>query len=147
MNVSPLIKEMVINGLLVAKMRTQPETKAGLVLYGLSGLLAVTGIPFLAYSFYLWIISQEHMPVEAAAYTTLALFLLAGVCGFTAHILTSRNKRRRALQHHNDDMAGMIQTLLGAMEEELEGPMRDYPKTTLAAAAIAGMFAGKYLHQ
>ncbi len=146
MNVSPLIKEMVINGLLVARMRTQPETKAGLVLYGLSGLLAVTGIPFLAYAFYLWIISQERLPVEAALYTTLVLFVLAGLCGLIARVLTSRQKRRRAL-HHSDDMAGMIQTLLSAMEEELEGPMRDYPKTTLAAAAIAGLFAGKYLHQ
>jgi hypothetical protein len=146
MNVSPLIKEMVINGLLVAKMRTQPETKAGLVLYGLAGFLALTGIPFLAYAFYLWIITQDYVPYEAALYTTLALFMLAIVCGLIGHLLKSRLKRRRAV-HHQDDMAGMIQTLLGAMEEELEGPMRDYPKTTLAAAAIAGMFAGKYLHQ
>ena len=145
MDVSPLLKEMVINGLLIAKMRTQPQTKAGLALYGLSGLFAVTGIPFLGYGFYLWIISQEHTPLEGALYTTLALFALAAVCGLAGHIMTTRLKRRRAMLHQ-DDMAGLVQTLLGAIEEELEGPMREYPKTTLAAAAIAGMFAGKYLH-
>lgn len=143
MNLSPIVKEVALNGLLIAKMRAQPRTKLGLALYGFSGIFAVTAIPFMAYSFYLWA-GQETSALNAALYTMLALLGLALIFFGVGCILTSRFKKRYA-RHLHDDVTGVIQSLIAAVEEELHIPVREHPKTSLALAGLFGLIAGKYI--
>jgi hypothetical protein len=140
---SPVLKELVINGILLARMRPRPANKVGLSLYGFSAVLAMAGMVYLIYSGYL-ALQIVLNPVEAALAAALASFALACVTSLIARAVI---KRRRAEQvNQQSDLSQVIHSLIEVFEQEFGEPIRDNPKMALMAASIAGLFAGRQIH-
>ncbi len=140
---SPLLKEVAINGLLLARLRSQPETKAGLGLYALTGLLVAVGLAFLIHAGHL-ALKIHHTDLDAALWMSFFLLITAFVAGMTAHILTSARQRKNHA-HREEQLSETIHTIIEALGDELEGPVRENPKIALLIAGMSGLFAGTRL--
>jgi hypothetical protein len=118
-----------------------PRMRFGM--YAVAGFITALGVIFSFVAAYLWLLTVYSPPLAAMATAGLA-FLLAGVLvGLSLALRTMRRAKRRKAQV--DNMA-MMNSAMAMIAEELEEPVKAYPKTAIALATLAGIVAGDKLH-
>lgn len=115
------------------------KSKAGLGLMSLTLLLAGAAVIFFLYATYIWL-SQNFPPSTAAYYAggiTLAAAALTSLAGYG--LSQYRQYRIRQIKR---EVRETVQEALTIVTDELEDPVKDNPKTSVALAAFAGYVAG-----
>jgi hypothetical protein len=134
-----LILAVLLNGTGMSEKKNQ----IGLGLAALSLFLALTGLGFLMAAGYAFL--QEQFDTKTAAfYMALVTLACATVSSLTAYALFHyRQKRIRSYQRTITDN---IHSAINAVSDELEGPIRDNPKTAALLAGLAGYAAAQRFH-
>ncbi len=130
---------MLLNGTGMPERKTQ----LGLGLTALSVFLGLAGCGFLMAAGYGYL--QEYFDARTAtlymALITLGCALACSLVGYA--LIHYRQKRMRAVQ---STIADNLRSALASVTDELEGPIRDNPKTAALLAGLAGFAAAQRLH-
>lgn len=146
MSFSPVIKQVITQGILgSAKAKVRYNT-AGIALFGLAGSVGFLGLVFLAIAWNNYLLSAYSAPVAAAVTggSVLLLALVISGCGYW--ILRRRKSAGNLIPAKEKEVEDMIDLVLDSMLSELEEPIRQNPKTAMAIAGLAGLVAGDRLH-
>ena len=85
-------------------------------------------------------LKEQYTPDVAALGTagiTLALALLVTACGYTYSVV-----RKSKINAVGDELRDKVMAVVTAMSDEMEGPIRDHPKSSVAIATLAGYVIG-----
>jgi hypothetical protein len=120
-----------------------PGTLCKLGLYGVAGFMGVMAAVFAFIALYLWLLSLYAAPVAALLTSLTAFFAALLIVGGLA--LAKRMRKQKKRLARGRDMA-LVSTALAMVSEELEQPVKDYPKAAVGLAVMAGLMAGNKLH-
>ena len=142
---SSLLKEVVIDSVLVARLRRRARSKAiGFGLYALSCLLAGAGMIFMIFAGYLTLEQTVSPPMAALCAGGALLVLSVFIIISTRFLLKSRARQRG---YRDEEIAALLQNLVSALEHELGKSVKESPGMALLAASLAGLLAGIYLRR
>lgn len=110
-----------------------------------AGLLCVAGIVFALAGIYMGL-TMHFPPAVAALGTSGAAFGAAGIVVGMIHLRRHLHKRRLSRLPAAGNQMDAINDALLDIVEELEEPIKAYPKTAMALAALTGMVAGSRLN-
>ena len=113
-------------------------------IYAAAGLLCTAGMVFALAGVYMGL-AMYIAPAGAALGTAGAAFAAAGLMIATVQARRMIHKRRMASLPAADNMEA-VNEALQMIVEELEEPVKAYPKTAMALAALAGLVAGHRIH-
>lgn len=118
-------------------------SKDRIVLYIFAGFCAALALIFGAISAFFGLATLYSLPVAAA----LTAAGLLGLAGFTLlGAVLHKSMRRRKFAHMQANQWQVVDNMVTLAAQELEEPIRAYPKTAALIAGIAGMVAGRQLH-
>lgn len=144
MNVSPIVRDLLVKGLLAGTaVKTARKTTAGWGIYALAGGVGCIALVFFAIAGYGYLLLDYPMHI-AAAMTGSAVLLLSIAIGLFGYYTV---KKKKIIKKPAND--GIVDTVEGAFKAFMEGfeePVKDNPKTALLMAALAGFAAGDRLH-
>lgn len=123
--------------------RTEQTLPSGLVLalYAAAGLTLLSGSVFMLLALHLWL-QTLYSPSLAALTTSVISFLLAAlilVCICWGKKRQKRNKTETALAGASDS----VDSVLKSFGDEIGDSVKDYPKSAIVLALVAGALAGK----
>lgn len=138
----PLLEPVIVQTLLNNRRARATNSKLGLGLMALSGLLFCTAFIFAVLSSYQWLASI-YPPAEASLYLCGGL-LGIGVVGTLVSALALRPK----VPVHDvaEETTETIEQILLVLGDELAEPVKENPKTALFLAGLAGFFANEHVH-
>lgn len=110
-----------------------------------AGLLCVAGIAFALAGVYMGL-AMHFPPAVAALGTSGAAFGAAGIVVGMIHVRRTLHKRRVSRLPAAGNQMDAINDALLDLVEELEEPIKAYPKTAMALAALTGIVAGSRLN-
>lgn len=131
----PLIQGFILDRILNSNALLSRRSKAGLVLMGLSALCVFVAVIFLIVALHNWL-GANYTPDMAALITAAFVALMAAIFGLLGY--ASINRRHSRLEAMKSELTDNLAALLEAVGEELDDPVRNHPKTSLAVAALAG---------
>jgi hypothetical protein len=141
--ITPLIKEILIDGVLVARLRSKAEAKMlGFGLYAIAGLFAAAGAAFLIYAGFL-ALETIYTPLESALWAGGIMLALAAIAGVAASVYLHRRKKHSLAG--TEELSAAFHSLFDTLEHEISGPIRENPKTAIALAGLAGLMARHYI--
>jgi len=115
-------------------------------MYAAAGLLCVAGMAFSLAAIYMGL-SASVPPATAALGTAATAFAAAGGLIGIVQLRRLLHKKRMARLPAVDNInMDAINDALQMILEEFEEPVKAYPKTAMALAALAGLVAGKRIH-
>lgn len=137
-NLLAIAEQMLVSRLMSSDPPFGRNSKAILALFCLAGLFFVFGLGMIIYAAHIWA-ATVYAPEVAAALTGAWILGLAILCALIALAVVKHKERKtREMQ------AEMVQSMHVALElvhDEIEEPVRENPKTSLAVAALAGYAA------
>ncbi len=141
---SPLVKELLINGLMAGTALKTAKTKSASMGYtALAGGIAALGFVFLSIAAHALLV--QYMPMPAAAATVGgAILLIALAVGVFGHYRT-RTKKIIKKPIMEGNFIDNVENAIKSMADGFEGPVQDNPKMALLLAALAGFAAGDQL--
>ena len=113
-------------------------------MYAAAGLLCVAGMAFSLAAVYISL-AATLPPAAAALCTAGAAFASAGMLIGIVQLRRMLHKKRMARLPAVDNMDA-INNYLQMIAEEFEEPVKAYPKTAMALAALVGLVAGNRIH-
>ncbi len=141
----PVLKEAIVSGVVATATRRGPRKKlAGMAVMVFAGLVLFLAIVFIALANYEWLSAQYSSPV-AYLVIGLTLLLLSAITFFLARA-SLHSHERNIDEHSREEISRLVDLLAEELSGELAEPVRNNPKTSLAAAAVAGFLAGDRLH-
>ena len=115
-------------------------------MYAAAGLLCMAGMAFSLAAIYMGLAATVP-PAMAALGTAAAAFSAAGILIGIVQLRRVLHKQRMARLPVVDNMnMDAINHALQMIIEEFEEPVKAYPKTAMALAALAGLVAGNRIH-
>lgn len=146
MSMSPLVRELLINGLMAGTaVRTAKKTSVGVAYYAAAGGVALIAFVFFAIAGYGFLQESFTMPV-AAALTGAAILAIALGIGLTGYYgLQHKKMIKKPSMDGNflDSIESTAKSLLSGFEE----PVKDNPKMALLLAALAGFAAADQISE
>jgi hypothetical protein len=139
MRLLPLAEQLLMMGALNTQLPKARPDKTQQVIYGFAGVLALVAVIFMILAMSYWL-KEQYSPDVAALGTagiTLTFSLLVAACGYTYSVL-----RKSKIHAVGDELKDKIMSALEAMSEEMEDPIRDHPKSSVALATLAGYVIG-----
>jgi uncharacterized membrane protein YbhN (UPF0104 family) len=124
------------------KRNAMTHAKAELALLVFSFLCAGLGILFLALALYQYIESL-YAPDIAALISSTIVFAAAILAVLLSEFLVS--KKGPVNKSAEEELSENIHVLITEVFNELEDPIRENPKISVAVAALAGMLASRHL--
>jgi hypothetical protein len=142
---SPLVKELLVNGLMAGTaVRTAKKTSASVGYYAAAGCVGGLALVFFSIAGYGLLLESYAMPA-AAAITGAAVSVLALAIGLTGYYRVNRKPVRKPVIATDgsflDNVENTVKSLIGGIEE----PIKDNPTLALLVAALAGFAAGDHL--
>lgn len=136
-------EQLILSVLLNGTGMSEKKNKFGLGLAALSLFLALIGLGFLTAAGYAFLL-ELHDAKTATLYMAVMLMGCAVASSLLAYTLFHyKQKRLRSLQRTLTDN---IHSAINAVSDELEGPIRDNPKTAAIIAGLAGFAAAQRMH-
>lgn len=138
----PLIQGFILDRVLHSNALLSRRSKAGLVLMGLSALCVFVALIFLIIALHNYL--ETRYTADMAALITAGF--VAGLAAIFALLgFSALNQRHSRLETVKQELTDNLAALFEAVGEELDDPVRNHPKTALAAAALAGFFVANKL--
>lgn len=131
----PIIEGLLLNQVMNSGMLVSRRSKAGGALLVLSGLFFLVALIFGVIAAYQWLLA--HYPADMAALLA-GTFVLAVSASLAAIGLTILNRRQSRFKEMKEELTHHVSAVYDAVAEELDDPIRNHPKTTIALAALAG---------
>lgn len=131
----PLVEGFLLDRMLHSGMFVSRRSKAGIVLLIMAGLLSLVALLFVIVAGYQWALA--HFTADKAALLT-ALFILAVAAALTAGALHLLHRRQSRFKEMKQELTQQLTSLYDAVAEEMDDPVRNHPKTTVALATLAG---------
>jgi hypothetical protein len=143
-SLKPLIKKAVAEGIIAqANRHSYKRDAAGAGVIFMAGLIALAALGFLIASVYTVLLLIYPVQI-AAALTGAGLLILSGLI-FWSGARLMQQKRREDETVTRERIESLVDVMADNVTEEMSEPVRDNPKTAMAAAAIAGFLAGDRL--
>jgi hypothetical protein len=139
-DISPVI-EALVTSMLERSVVSSRTAKTERVLLVFAALCAGTGVFFLALALYQYLESLFAPPVAALA-SAAAVFATAVLAVLLREYI---GKKAPAHKPARDEFSENIHALITSLYHELEEPIRENPKMSVAIAALAGLFAARRL--
>jgi hypothetical protein len=136
-DLTAIIEKIVIDVIIVNSKLLPQASKATQIVLMLVGGCFLSGVLLLVYALYLWMLITAGAPV-AVACTGLVLMCLAGGC--VAGILSYRDRK---IAQVKKEIADLIQLAIHLIKDDVGEAVQENPKALMAAASLAGFFAGK----
>lgn len=139
----PFIEQFIIDAIMGMKPVASPKNKFGL------GLAVLSGFFFFLTLFFVSLFGYNQLQTlytqsDAALIMAAGIFILGISSSLGAYFIFKRkSKHHHARKQHITGLVAQIGDLIG---EEIDGPIRDNPKTAMILASLAGFVAGDKLH-
>lgn len=143
MNINPILKQVLINGLITHSAARGVKRGSTWLGYGiLSGGIAFIAIVYFSIAGYGLLSEQLTQPVAAAVMGGVMLALSGAIGGFG--YMSFKGKIQKA-PPKNDGILGNIESGIQSVLGGLEEPIRENPKVAMLVAALAGFAAADKL--
>lgn len=144
-SLKPLIKKAIAEGVIAqTSKRSFKRDAAGAGIIAVSGLVALGGLGFLTASAYVTLLGTFD-PGFSALIIGVSLVVLALLAIWTG-LQVMGQKRVENEQQTRREVESLIDVLTDEVAGDISQPVQENPKTSLAAAALAGFIAGDKLH-
>jgi hypothetical protein len=133
------VAELLMLGALGGQENARKTDRVNQMLFGAAALLGVVAVIYLIFALSYWLRTQYTPDVAALATggIALAIALLVAAIGYTYNVI--RNSKIEAV---TDEMKEKMLHALETVSEEMEDPVRNYPKSSIALATLAGYLVG-----
>lgn len=141
---SPLVRELLINGLMAGTaVRTAKKKSVSIAYYGLAAAVAGVGFVFLSIAAYTELQNSFSAPLAAAMVGGAIIFisLLIGLWGY----LAAEDRKIIRKKSYDGNFIDTVEDTLKSLMDGIEEPVKDNPKMALLMAALAGFAAGDKL--
>ena len=141
-DITPIIKTVVAGLLAGGRPQMTSINKTEWALLAFAILCASADVFFLALALYQYLTNLYPSPAPAAALISAAIFFAVALL---AALLRKVITQKTALMPTSveDDLKEKIHILIASLFNELEEPIRENPKTSMAVAALAGLLAAR----
>ena len=139
----PIAEQLIMMSALGSRAATpRPQDRLYQTIYAVSGVLAVVALICLAAAFAYWLRQQYTPDVVAlvAGLGILALALLVAAAGYAVSEI-----RKNKIEAVGEEIKKKVLTALESVADEMEDPIRDHPKSSVAIATLAGYLVGNRL--
>ena len=135
----PVAEQLLMLGALGGQGPTRKQDRFNQIIFGTAALLGIVAIIYLIFALSYWLRAQYTPDVAALATggVALAVALLIAAVGYTYNVI-----RKSKIEAVADEMKEKMIHALEAVSEEMEDPIRNYPKSSLALATLAGYLVG-----
>lgn len=120
----------------------KPQDRLNQTLYAVAGVLGVVALICMAAAFSYWL--RQQYPPDVAALVAglgiLALALLVAAAGYAYSVI-----RKNKIEAVGDEIKDKVLKVLESVADEMEDPIRDHPKSSVAIATLAGYLVGNRL--
>lgn len=145
MTISPIVKQLLINGLLTqSAARGVRRGSAWLGYVALAGGVGLIGVVFFSIAGYGFLSESFSSPV-AASITGGVLMAISAMIALTGYLCFKKGKAVKAAVKDGNGIMDTIENTLQSFMGGLEEPVRDNPKMAMLLAALAGFAAGDRL--
>lgn len=142
---TPLVKELLINGLMAGTaVRTAKKTSASVGYYAAAGAVGGLALVFFSIAGYGLLLESFAMPV-AAGLTGAAILALSLVIGTVGYYRINRKPVRKPHIATDGNFIDNVENTIKSLIGGVEGPVKDNPTMALLMAALAGFAAGDQL--
>ncbi len=134
-----IAEQLVVDRLLGRAFPFTGKSKAVLMFIALAFVALFTALGFFIHGLHLWFV-QEFEPHIAAILTGGSLMFVAFIFAFIAYIILYYKRIR--VERMKVDIAHQVQSAFLVANTELGQPVKNNPKLSILAAALAGLIAG-----
>jgi hypothetical protein len=118
-----------------------PAGKMEIALLVFALLCAGAGVLFLALALYQYLASLFPLPAVAALVSAASVFVIAALALLLRKFVSIEKAPNHKTVH--DEVSENIHAMMASLRSELEEPIRENPKTSMAVAALAGILAAR----
>ncbi len=136
-----MIEDLLLNAIVGEKALPPPRSRWDWGLTALSVLLAGVAVALCVIGLVRFF--EARYSPDAAALLSAAVIFAASLLALAAANICKKRKARRINAAQNDTSKN-VQALVEGIAAELDGPVRENPKTAVAIAALAGFLAAKH---
>lgn len=142
---SPLVKELLINGLMArTAVRTAKKTSASVGYYAAAGIVAGLALVFFSIAGYGLLLESYTMPV-AAGLTGAVILSMAIIIAMVGNYRINRKQIKKPHIATSGSFVDNVENTIKSLIGGVEGPVKDNPTMALLMAALAGFAAGDQL--
>jgi hypothetical protein len=133
------VAELLMLGAIGGQDNARKQDRVNQIIFGAAALLGVVAVIYLIFALSYWLRTQYSPDVAALATGGIALTvaLLIAAVGYTYNVI-----RKSKIEAVTDEMKEKVVHALETMSEEMEDPIRNYPKSSIAIATLAGYLVG-----
>lgn len=135
----PIAEQLLMMGAIGGQMQPRKQDKTLQIIYGFAAVLVLVSVMFMILALSYWL-KQNYEPDVAAIVTggvVLSLALLVTAVGYAYSVI-----RKSKIHAVGDELKDKVFKAIEDISEELEDPIRDYPKSSVALATLAGYLFG-----
>lgn len=138
----PVAEQLLMLGALGGQMKPRQSDRAQQIIFGFAGVLALVAVVYLIVALSYWLKMQYSPDVAALATAgiTLSFAILVAAAGYTITVI-----RKTKVAAVTDELRDKVMQVISAVSEEMEDPIRDHPKSSVALATLAGYVVGNRL--
>ncbi len=135
----PIAEQLIMVGALGSQMQQRKVDRTSQIIFGMAAVLGVLAVIFLIFALSYWLRAQYSPDVAALATAgvVLSLALLVTAIGYAYSTI-----RRTKINSVTDELKDKVMKAVEAVTEEMEDPIRQYPKSSVALATLAGYMVG-----
>lgn len=138
----PVAEQLLMLGALGGQMKPRQSDRTQQIIFGFAGVLALVAFVYLIVALSYWL-KQQYAPDVAALATagvTLSFAILVAAAGYAVTVI-----RKNKVEAVTDELRDKVMQVIDAVSEEMEDPIRDHPKSSVAIATLAGYLVGNRL--
>ena len=138
----PLAEQLLMMGAIGGQMKPRQQDKTLQIIFGFAAVLGIVSVMYVIVAMSYWLKTQ-YAPEVAALITSGAVLLVAlliAACGYAYSIA-----RKSKIEAVTDELKLKVINAIEAVSEEMEDPIRTYPKSSVALATLAGYMVGTKL--
>lgn len=138
----PVAEHLLMMGVLGGQVQPRKVDRAQQIIFGFAGVLTLVALLYLIVAVSYWLRAQYTPDVAALATAGIILCfaLLVTAAGYAYAVI-----RKSKIDAVADEMKNKVMHVLETMSEEMEDPIRNYPKSSVAIATLAGYMVGNRL--
>lgn len=138
----PVAEQLLMLGALGGQMKPRKSDRTQQIIFGFAGVLALVSVVYLIVALSYWLKMQYSPDVAALATAgiTLSFAILVAAAGYTITVI-----RKTKVEAVTDELRDKVMQVISAVSEEMEDPIRDHPKSSVALATLAGYVVGNRL--